>query len=100
MRFHVASTVRSTALRSRVLGLAKTFLFDGVQVWAVGWQEQQRGPRFTNGVARCRGFVAAEIIHDNDVAGRQGRHQHLVDVGRKISAVDRPVEDAAGVDAV
>ncbi len=75
-------------------------LLKGVPVWAVGWQEQQLASSLTNGVAPYRTFMAAEIIHDNDVAGRQGRHQHLLDVGRKVSAVDRPVEDAGGVDAV
>ena len=73
MRFHVASTVRSTAWRSRALSLPKTCsmgLRSGAGTAACPHS-------LTSGVAPYRAFVAAEIILDNDAAGRQGWHQHL-----------------------
>ena len=45
-------------------------------------------------------FVAAEIVHDDDVARAEGGHQELLDIGAKAGAVDRPVNDAGGGDAV
>lgn len=45
-------------------------------------------------------LVAAEIIHDHDVAGCQRRHQHLLDPGQEALAIDRPVEHQRRIDAV
>ena len=69
MRFHVASTVHSAALRSRVLSLAKTCSM-GFKSGLVGRQEQELGACVAHSFARGGAFVAAEIIHDDDVAGR------------------------------
>jgi hypothetical protein len=44
--------------------------------------------------------VAAEIIHDDNIASAQGRHQDLLDIGAKGGAVDRPVDDGRCSDAV
>ena len=45
--------------------------------------------------------VAAEVVHDDDVAGPDLRNEYLIDVGLEGRAVDRPVEhhwrDHAGV---
>jgi hypothetical protein len=40
------------------------------------------------------GSVAAQIVHDDDVAGPQGGNELLADIGAKAFAVDRAVEDA------
>ena len=45
-------------------------------------------------------LVAAEIVHDDDVARTEGGHQELLDIGAKAGAVDRPVNDAGSGDAV
>jgi hypothetical protein len=45
-------------------------------------------------------LVAAEIVEDDDVAWLERRHQYLLDIGQEALAVDRPVDDARGVDAV
>lgn len=37
--------------------------------------------------------MAAEIVHDNDVARLENRNQLLFDIGAKALAVDRSVED-------
>ena len=75
-------------------------LLDGVQVWAVGWQEQELGAGLAKRFAHCRAFMAAEIIHDDDVTGRQCRYQHLLDVCDKSFAVDRPVQYERGIDTI
>ncbi|OWK19455.1 hypothetical protein AJ88_41740 [Mesorhizobium amorphae CCBAU 01583] len=38
--------------------------------------------------------MAAQIVHDHDVAGPQGREQLLTDIGAEAFTVDRAVEDA------
>ena len=45
-------------------------------------------------------FVAAEIVHDDDVAGLERRHEELLDIGFEAFAVDRPIKDARRVDPV
>ncbi len=37
--------------------------------------------------------MASEVVHDDDVAGLEGRHELLLDIGEEADAVDRPVED-------
>ena len=44
--------------------------------------------------------MAAEIVHDDDVAGRERRHEKLLDIGEEVLAVDRPIEDAGRIDPV
>ena len=38
--------------------------------------------------------MAAEVVHDDDVALRQDRDENLLDIGAKAFAVDRTVDDA------
>ena len=45
-------------------------------------------------------LVAAEIVHDHDVAGVQSGHQRILDVGAELNTVDRPVEEDGSCDAV
>jgi hypothetical protein len=44
-------------------------LFDRVEVRAVGRQEQLLGPCRPDCLAHSLAFVAAEIVHDDDVTG-------------------------------
>ena len=44
--------------------------------------------------------MAAKVVHDDDVAGRQGWHEELLDPGRKALTIDRAVEDARRIDTV
>src|SRR5262249_34387944 len=45
-------------------------------------------------------LVGAEIVEDHDVAWLQRRREELFDIGVEALAVDRPVEQARGFDAV
>ena len=44
--------------------------------------------------------MGAEIVEDHDVARLEGRREELFDIGVEALAVDRPVEQARGFDAV
>jgi hypothetical protein len=99
IRRQTVSVVRSLALRSRVLSLAKD-LFDRVEVGAVGRQEQELGAGGSDRAADGEALVAAKVVHDDDVARAQGWDEELLHPGEEALAVDRPVEDAGRVDAV
>ena len=45
-------------------------------------------------------LVAAEVVHDDDVAGFKRRHENLLDISKEALAVDRAVENEGGVDPV
>ena len=44
--------------------------------------------------AHSLAFMGTEIVHDDDVAGTQGRDQELLDIGGEGLAVDRTVDHA------
>ena len=44
--------------------------------------------------------MAAEIVHDDDVAGLENGNELLLDIGAEAFAVDRSVEDARGGEPV
>lgn len=45
-----------------------------------------------NRSAHGRSFVAAEVVHHDDVARREFGHEHLLDVSLEGVAVDRSIE--------
>lgn len=69
-------------------------LFDGVEVGAVGRQEPEPSVGGFDGGAHGFGFVAAEIVHDDDVAGFKCSDELLFNIGEKARPIDRAVEDA------
>ena len=90
MRCHVASTVRSVALRSSVLSLAKTSSRgSGRDCRAV---EQQVYAGMADRLAHSLTLVAAEIVHEHDIAGLAGGDKGLLKVGPEPPAFDHLVE--------
>ena len=82
-----ASTVRAAALRNRCFSLAKTC--------SIGFRSGEYLGRKNNlapadRIARRMAFpfVAAEIVHDHQVARRKRGHQHLLDIGFEDSLID------------
>lgn len=115
MRFHVASAVRSPALRRRCFSLAKTCSIGlrsgrscqgssgaavGKQAEGVGRPEQQSGADAADRLADGGSLVAGEIVHDHDGAERERRHEELLNPSGEALAVDRLVEHAWSIDAV
>lgn len=67
-------------------------LFDRFQVWGIFRQEDQFCSGAPDGLAHGAGFMSAEIVHADDIAWREGREQHFLDIDTEALAVDRPVE--------
>ena len=67
-------------------------LFDRVQVWGIFWEKEELGPGAPDCGANGFGLVRGEIVHDHDIAGRQGRREHLLDIDLEALAVDRLVQ--------
>ena len=69
-------------------------LLDRVEIGRVGRQEPEPCAGGPDGMTDGCGFMAAQIVHDHDVAGLQGRQQLLLDIGAEAFTVDRAIEDA------
>src|SRR5205085_1488663 len=75
-------------------------LLDGIEIGAIGRQEEELGAGGADGAADERALVAAEIIHDDDVAWLEGGQEELLDPCPEGVAIDRAVDDARRFDAV
>ena len=71
-------------------------LLDRIEVGRVGRQIPQPRTRGVDEASERGRLVAAEIIHDDDVAGLEDRNELLLDIGPEAFAVDWAVEDARG----
>ena len=67
--------------------------FEGIEVRAIGGQVPEGGPGGLEGALDAGDLVGPAIVGNDDVAGLQGRHQDLFDVGAEALAIDRAVED-------
>lgn len=79
-------------LSQQCLELGKRIL-DRIEIGAVGRQVEEHGSDRLNGGAHGASLVAAEVVHDHDVAGPEFGNENLIDIGLESVAVDRPVED-------
>src|SRR5580704_5061880 len=75
-------------------------LFDGIEVGAVGRQEDEVGAFGSDDGASGLTFVAAEVVQDDDIARREGRSENLLDVEEEGFAVDRPVDPPRRINSV
>ena len=82
-----------------VLDLGESLL-DRVEIGAVGREEEQPGACCADCAAHGLALVAAQVVHDDDVAGFQRRHEHLFDIEQESLAVDRPVDEPRRLDPV
>ena len=69
-------------------------LLDGIEIGRVWGQEPQSCAGVFDDLARGLGFVASQIVGDDDVAGPQRRNQLLLDISAEALAIDGPIEDA------
>src|SRR5512137_101480 len=75
-------------------------LFDRIEVGGVWRQIPEPGACVPDEAAQGGGFVAGEIVHDDDVAGSQHGDELLFDIGPEALAIDGAVEDAGGGEPV
>ena len=75
-------------------------LLDGIEVWRVWRQEPEPCPGGLDELADGDGFVAAEVVHDDDVARPERGDQQLLDIGAEAYAVDWALEDAGSDQAI
>jgi hypothetical protein len=59
---------------------------DRIEVRTVGLQEERPGADRANGPTHRMALVAAEIVHDDNVAGLERRHEELLDIGFDLRA--------------
>lgn len=71
-------------------------LLNRVEVWGVRRQEPEPGAGRPDHCADGSRLVGTEIVHDDNVAGLERRHELLLDISPEALAVDRSVEDAWG----
>jgi hypothetical protein len=67
-------------------------LFDGIEIGTVRRQKAERRADRRDRSADFRLPVHGEVIEDDDIAGAQGRHEDLLDIGEKAAVVDRAIK--------
>lgn len=72
---------------------------DRIQVGTVFRKEPQAGAGRFNRAPDGRALVTRQVVHDDDIAGRERRDQDLLDVGKEAGAINWPVEHARGGEA-
>ena len=68
-------------------------LFDRVEIRGVGGQEAEGSPHPLKGRPHGGPLVAAQIVHNDDIARGERRQQTLFDIGQEAGAVDRAIKD-------
>lgn len=74
--------------------------FDRIEIRTVRRKEPEARARPFNGRRDFRLLMHGEVVEDDDVAGLERWHEHLLDIGEKRGIVDGPVEDGWRVQAV
>jgi hypothetical protein len=62
-------------------------LLDWIEVWRVGGQEEELGLGGADRGANGPAVVAAEVVHDDNVARREDGHENLFDISVEARAV-------------
>lgn len=75
-------------------------LLDGIEVGAVGREEEHPCACSSDGGAHGLSLVATQIIEDHDVAGLERGDQELLDIGKEADAIDRAIEDGGRIDPI
>ena len=68
-------------------------LFNRVEIGGVRRQEAERSAHPLNGGAYGGTLMAAQIVHNNDIAGGERWQQTLFDIGQEAGPVERAIED-------
>jgi hypothetical protein len=68
-------------------------MFDGIEVWGIGWQEEQFTASRLDQQSGTFGLVKAGVVQDNHAALRQGRQQDLAEISINQSGIAGALED-------
>lgn len=75
------STVRSAAFRRSALSFenmrARPIDLDGIEIGAVRWEEPEFGVVALDDLPDGGALVTGQVVHDDDVAGPQGRREDV-----------------------
>jgi len=82
-----------------MLELGKNLL-DRIQIRRIRRKKEELGANCADRRSHCGKFVAAQIVHDHDIAGGQSRDQELLDVGGEDVPIDRTVDHAGSINSV
>ena len=75
-------------------------LFDRIEVGTIRREKSDARAHARNRGMDRRLFVDREVVQDDDIAGPERGHEHLLDVGQERWVVDRPVEDGGRREAL
>jgi hypothetical protein len=75
-------------------------LLDRIEVGRIWREIPEAGTGCADHLSDGVGLVRAEIVHNDDIAGLEHRHELLLDISTETRPVDRPVKDARGGQAV
>ena len=64
-------------------------LFNGIELWRVGWQEEDLGSGASDQGESRFAFMRAEVVHDDDITLAQGWAQHAAQIGPKNLGIGR-----------
>lgn len=68
-------------------------LFNRVEIRAVGRKKEEPRTCLLDGGSDSIAFVAAKIVHDDNVTGPETWNEDLLDIEQKTFAIDWPIED-------
>lgn len=75
-------------------------LFDGIEVWAVGRQENEMRAFGSDGGAGLLALVGAEVVENDDIARPEGWREDFLDICDEESAIHRAIDHPRRVDPV
>ena len=73
---------------------------DRIEVRTIGWEKAETGPDAFNGGLHLRLLVDHQVVEDDNVAGAQRGHQHLLDIGEERRIVERAIEDRGRLQSI
>lgn len=71
-------------------------MFDGVEIWGIGWHEAQGVSGSGDGLFNVGAFVECGVVHDHNGGGRKLRHKVLLRPCRKHICINRGGKQADG----
>ena len=71
-------------------------LLDGIEVWGIGWKEEDLGSSLRDQRKGRLTFMRGEVIHDDHISGAQRRAQDMADIDPENLRIGGPLDGHAG----